>query len=179
MFRTMTRGLLVAATFFATLSIATAHDYTLGDLSITHPHARATVEGAPVSGGYMTITNNGAEDDRLVSVEVDFARKTEIHDMAMDGDVMKMRRLDEGAMIPAGKTVIFKSGSFHVMFMGLNAPLNADETRKAVLTFEKAGAIDVEFTIEDTMTILKRAKEGGGDMMKIDHSNMKHEGHTQ
>lgn len=178
MFNILKGGMLVAATLLVTASIASADDYQLGDLSIMHPHARATIEGAPVSGGYMTIINKGTEDDRLVSVEVDFARKTEIHDMAMDGDVMKMRRLDEGAMIPAGKTVTFKSGSFHVMFMGLKEPLNADETRKAVLTFEKAGSIEIEFTVEDTMTIMKRAKENGA--MKMEHDGMmKHEGHSQ
>lgn len=179
MFMTLKRGLLVAATLLVTSSMAIAHDYMLGDLSIMHPHVRATVESAPVSGGYMTITNNGAEDDRLIAASVDFAGKTEIHEMAVVDDVMKMRELADGIIIPAGESIVLKPGGYHVMFMGLKEQLKADEKRKAVLTFEKAGTINVEFTVEDTMTILKRAKEDGGMMMKMDHSTMKHEGHSQ
>lgn len=178
MFNILKGGMLAAATLLVASSIAIADDYQLGDLSIMHPHARATIEGAPVSGGYMTIINKGTEDDRLVSAAVDFAGKTEIHEMTVIDDVMKMRELGEGLVIPAGKSVTLKPGGYHVMFMGLKEPLNADETRKAVLTFETAGSIEIEFTVEDTMTIMKRAKENGGMKMKHD-GMMKHEGHSQ
>ena len=182
MFTTLHK-ILVATLFTITIggsigSSAFAHEFKVGDLKIDHPHARATVAGAPVSGGYMTITNMGDEDDRLVSASTDFAGKTEIHEMAMDGDVMKMRQLADGLTIPAGETIILKPGGLHIMFMGLKEQLKKDEKRKATLTFEKSGTIEVNFAVEDTMTIMKNAKAAGAKMMDhstMDHGKMKHE----
>ncbi len=149
----------IAVTLMAFVS-AFAHEYKLGNLEIIHPQARATLPNAPVSGGYMTIKNNGDTADRLVSASVDFAGKTEIHEMAMENDVMKMRQLADGLEIPAGGEVVLKPGGYHVMFMQLGEQLKEGEKRKATLTFEKAGTIEVEFNVE--------VIEG---MKKMEHSN--------
>lgn len=140
--------LLSAASLIASLTMAFAMDYKLGALEIVNPQARATLPGAPVSGGYMTIRNTGDTPDRLVSASVDFAGKTEIHEMAMENDVMKMRKLADGLEIPAGGEVVLKPGGYHVMFMKLAEQLQEGEMRKAMLTFENAGSIEVEFAVE-------------------------------
>jgi periplasmic copper chaperone A len=124
-------------------------EYKVGDLVISAPMAKATPPKAPVSGGYMTITNNGSQSDRLVSVTTPFAPKAEIHEMTMEGDVMKMRPLAGGLEIPAGGSVELKPGGYHIMFMGLTEPLKEGESRKAVLTFEKAGTVEIEFPVMD------------------------------
>jgi len=124
-------------------------EYKVGDLVISAPMAKATPPNAPVSGGYMTITNNGSQPDRLVSVSTPFAPKVEIHEMTMEGDVMKMRPVAGGLEIPAGGSVELKPGGYHVMFMDLSEPLKEGESRKAVLTFEKAGTVEVEFTVKE------------------------------
>jgi periplasmic copper chaperone A len=123
--------------------------YKVGDLVISAPIAKATPPNAPVSGGYMTITNNGSQADRLVSITAPFAAKVEIHEMTMEGDVMKMRPVAGGLEIPAGGSVELKPGGYHIMFMGLSEPLKQGETRKAVLTFEKAGTVEIEFPVMD------------------------------
>jgi copper(I)-binding protein len=128
---------------------AFAHEYKVGMLQIVHPHARATQPGAPVSGGYMVIRNTGNEPDRLIAGSADFAGKVEIHEMKMSGDVMQMREIEGGLEIPAGGEVELKPGGYHVMFMKLGEQLVAGEKRKATLTFEKAGAIEVEFNVEE------------------------------
>jgi len=128
---------------------AIAKDYKLGDLAIDHPQARATPPKAPVSAGYMTIRNTGSKPDRLVGGTATFAGKVEIHEMKMDGDVMKMRQISGGLEIPAGGEVVLKPGGYHVMFMKLGGQLKAGEKRKATLRFEKAGTIDIEFNVED------------------------------
>ncbi len=151
-------SLAIAITAMA-IGAAFAHDYKLGNLEIMHPHARATLPGAPVSGGYMVIRNTGDAPDRLISASVDFAGKTEIHEMAMENDVMKMRELADGLEIPAGGEVVLKPGGYHVMFMMLKEQLNEGESRKATLTFEKAGSIEVEFAVENIEA-----------MKKMDHS---------
>ncbi|MBC7281983.1 copper chaperone PCu(A)C [Hoeflea sp.] len=159
--------LLSAAILSLSPAAASAHDFKLGALEIEHPYARATPPNAPVSGGYMTIRNTGAEADRLMTGEADFADRVEIHEMAMDGDVMKMRQLSDGLEIPAGGEVVLKPGGFHVMFIGIDSQFKDGETRKATLTFEKAGAIELEFQVED----IKAMQE-----MKMNHGAMKNGG---
>lgn len=128
---------------------AFAHDYTLGSLVLEHPHAKATLPGAPVSGGYLRIRNTGTEADRLVSAEASFAGKVEIHQMKMDGDVMQMRPVKGGLEIPAGGEVMLEPGGYHIMFMKMKRTLEAGSTEKVTLTFEKAGTIEVEFAVEE------------------------------
>lgn len=123
--------------------------YMLGDLAIENVTARATVPGAKVGGGYLTITNNGQEADTLITGATDIAGELQIHEMKMDGDVMKMRQLEQGITVEPGKTVTLKPGGLHIMFMGLEAPLEKDTSFKATLNFAKAGAIEVEFNIMD------------------------------
>lgn len=160
----------VSAAILITLLLAAsaiAQDYKVGNLEIEHPYARATMPGAPVSGGYMVIRNTGSEADRLVAGSADFAGKVEIHEMMMDGDVMKMREIEGGLEIPAGGEVILKPGGYHVMFMMLKEQLNEGESRKATLTFEKAGTIEVEFNVE----VVTPGSMKQGNMDHSGHSN--------
>ena len=126
-------------------AIGSAH---AGDISLEHPWSRATPAGAPVGAGYVTLKNAGAAPDKLISATApDVAGKVEVHQMTMDGGVMKMRPIN-GLEIPAGKSVELKPGGYHIMFMQLKKPLVAGETVKGTLSFEKAGAVPVEFKIE-------------------------------
>ncbi|MFV0490391.1 MAG: DUF1775 domain-containing protein [Pseudorhodobacter sp.] len=119
----------------------------LGDLEITGAFSRATLPNAPVAGGFMTIANTGAGGDRLIGGTVSFAGRVEVHEMAMEGDVMKMRKLADGLPIPAGETVKLKPGGFHIMFMDLKEPLVEGETITVTLQFEKAGEVAVPLAI--------------------------------
>ncbi|MBE9639292.1 copper chaperone PCu(A)C [Salipiger mangrovisoli] len=123
--------------------------YELGALHIESPFARASLPNQPVGGGFFTVTNTGTEDDRLIEARVapELADHLEIHEMAMDGQVMKMRELSEGLPIPAGATVELKPGSYHLMMMGLKQPLVEGESVTISLTFEKAGTIEVPLAI--------------------------------
>lgn len=118
-----------------------------GDLTVTNPFARATPPRAPVAGGFLTVANHGAEDDRLVSVSAPFSDRAEIHEMAMEGDTMKMRQLPDGLPIPAGQTVELKPGGYHLMFMDLKAPLVEGDVAEITLTFEKAGELVVPLAV--------------------------------
>ena len=129
-------------------SSALAHDYKLGPLVIDHPWSRATPKGAAVAGGYMKITNTGTTADRLVGGSAEVAKRFELHEMSMEGGVMKMRELSNGLEIPAGASVELKPGSYHVMLQNLARQLTKGERVKASLTFEKAGKVEIEFTVE-------------------------------
>ncbi len=127
---------------------AYAHEYKAGDLEIVHPWARATLKGSDVADGFMKIINHGSTPDRLLAVSVDFSKTSQVHEMKMDGEVMKMEELKDGLEIPAGATVELKPKSFHLMFMGVTQQLIADTMVEGELTFEKAGKVKVEFMVE-------------------------------
>ena len=108
---------LAAALSFA--QAASAHEFKLGELTIGHPWSRATLPGAKVAAGYLTVKNAGSTADRLVSVTADIAGKGVIHEMTVKDGVMTMRPLTTGLEIPAGGEVKLEPGSYHLMFMGL------------------------------------------------------------
>lgn len=119
----------------------------VGDLEILEPWARATPAGAKVGGGYLTIINKGGAADRLIKVESAVAGHSEIHEMAVANGIMTMRPLANGLDIKPGETVQLKPGGYHLMFMSLKQPLKEGEPFKARLTFERAGAVDVELGV--------------------------------
>lgn len=125
-----------------------AHDYRAGDLTIEHPWARATPAGATVAAGYMVIRNAGSDPDRLIAGAAPFAGRVEIHEMVMDGDVMRMREVDGGLEIPPGGEIVLEPGGYHVMFLDLQEPLVEGGVRGGTLTFEQAGDIAVHYAIE-------------------------------
>ena len=121
--------------------------FKLGDLTVTSPWTRATPGGAKIAGGYLKITNNGSSADRFVGAKSDATDHVEIHEMSMSDGVMKMRPLANGLEIKPGETVELKSGGYHLMFMDLKQPLKQGDTFKATLQFEKAGSLEVNFSV--------------------------------
>jgi copper(I)-binding protein len=142
------KSVLFAAAMALSVTSASAHDYKAGSLQIQHPWSRATPKGATVAGGYMKITNTGSTPDRLIGGSTAAAPKFEIHEMSMEGGVMKMRALPKGVEIKPGQTVEFKPGGYHLMFVGITAPFEQGKRVKGTLEFEKAGKIEVEYAVE-------------------------------
>ncbi|WP_432788092.1 copper chaperone PCu(A)C [Novosphingobium rhizosphaerae] len=145
------------ASFFAAALMAAAavpsaavlaHGYKAGALSIAHPWSRQTAPGQTVGGGFLVVTNSGAKDDKLVSVTSPVATEVQLHTMSMDGDVMRMRQVTGGLTVPAHGKLELKPGGFHVMFLGLKAPLALGAKVPATLTFQRAGKVKVEFAVE-------------------------------
>ena len=149
-----------------------AEDVKAGDLVISQAWSRATPGGAKVAGGYLTIENKGTAADKLVSVSADIAGKAEVHEMAMDNGVMKMRLLDKGLVIDPGKTVKLAPGGYHLMLQELKGPFKQGDKVPVTLQFEKAGKVAVSL---DVQGVGAPAPGGGGAMMKNmpDHSGMK------
>ena len=163
-FNTSTAGIAAAAALASALlfaQAASAHEFKLGDLTIGHPWSRATLPGAKVAAGYLTVKNTGSTPDRLVSVTADIAGKGEIHEMTVKDGVMNMRPLAGGIEIPAGGEVKLEPGSYHVMFMGLKAPAVEGVKFPGTLTFEKAGTVEVEFAVEKAGGEADHSAHGG------------------
>jgi copper(I)-binding protein len=126
---------------------AAAADYKVGALEVAQPWSRATPRGAKVASGYVTIRNTGNGADRLTGATFALSGRAEIHEMKMDGGVMKMRQV-EGLEIKPGATLELKPGSLHLMFTGLTQPLAKGDRVKGTLVFEKAGSVDIEYAVE-------------------------------
>jgi len=121
--------------------------YRAGNLVITTPWIRATPRGAQVAGGYLAITNQGSEPDRLVGGSLAAAARFEVHEMTMEGSVMRMRPVAGSLEIKPGQTVELKPGGHHVMFMGLKKQLNAGDTITGTLEFAKAGKVEIAYPV--------------------------------
>lgn len=135
-------GLCVA--LVATVVSATA----LAQVSVSEPWVRATVPQQKATGAFMQLT--AAEDAKLVEVRSPAAKVVEVHEMAMEGNVMKMRAIPALAL-PAGKPVALKPGGYHVMLIDLVVPVKEGETVPLTLVVEgkdgKRTTVDVAATV--------------------------------
>ena len=145
---TWNRAALIGGLLSAIAGSAFAHEYELGQLEIGHPWTRATAKGQPTAAGYLSVENKGSTDDRLISASAPFAEKTELHMMSMVNGVMKMRPVDGGIDLPAGKTVKLEPNGLHIMLIHPDKALVAGTRVPLHLTFEKAGGIDVQLAVE-------------------------------
>jgi copper(I)-binding protein len=157
---------LAGAVGLVLLPPAGAQEYRAGAIRIEAPWIRATPAGAQVAGGYMKIENTGKEADRLTGGSTGIAGKFEIHEMKMSGNVMKMRELDKGLEVSPGTSVELKPGSYHVMLTDLKRQPKAGDKVKGTLVFEKAGKVEVEYTVRGMGA--GPGGHGGG------HGSMKH-----
>lgn len=120
------RRLLTASALFTAFA---AH----AQVKVDDPWVRATVAPQKATGAFMQLTS--AKAVKVVSASSPVAEMVEIHEMKMEDGVMKMRAV-EALALPAGQAVALKPGSYHVMLMGLKAPIKAGETVPLTLTVE-------------------------------------------
>ena len=108
----------VACALLATVRAASAEDFKAGDIVISHPWSRATPAGAQVGAGYLVIENRGSLPDRFLGGSVEAATGFELHDIVLEGGIMKMRQLT-GIELPPGSSIEAKPGGLHIMFVGV------------------------------------------------------------
>ena len=141
---------LVAATLLSTTALAQT-------VEVKGAWARATVQGQKASGAFMQLTAKDAT--QLVSVSSPLVGVAEVHEMQMNGDVMKMRAVQGGLELPAGKAVDLKPGGYHVMLMDLKTPLVKDTILPLTLVFKDSKG--VEFKTELKVPVRLAAPVGG------------------
>ncbi len=114
-------------------------------VKVENAWSRATPQGADIAAVYMTITAPKA--DRLVAVSSPAASKAEVHEMSMEGGVMRMRETP-ALMLPPDQPVVLRPGGYHVMLTGLAQPLRAGQTVALHLTFANAPPTDITAQVE-------------------------------
>jgi len=153
-----------ALTFAAALlasALAGAQEHKLKDLRISEPYARATMPQQQAGGAFVTIENKGKEADKLIAASTPAAKSVEIHTMTMDNNVMKMREVSSIELKP-GSTLTMKPGDgYHLMLMGLQQPLKADDTFPITLTFERSGKIEVTAVVRHIQGGMQGGMHGG------------------
>jgi len=136
----------LAALIFCTT--ASAHDYKVGQLELSHPYARTTPPGAKAGGAYLSIENKGKAADKLVRASSPRAGSVELHTMSMDGNVMRMRQIPAIEVAP-GAIVKLAPGGLHIMLQEIKQPLKKGERFPMTLVFERAGEVKVDIVVED------------------------------
>lgn len=139
--------------------------FEIGDtLEIVDLYGRAAPSAQPTGAFYMLIVNGTDAEERLQSASIDACGTVELHEMIMDGDVMKMNEVEGGEIvIPAGDAVSLEPGGLHVMCIDKTGEFVAGDTVAVTLNFATAG----------TMTMDAEIRDIGGSM---DHGDMDHGG---
>ncbi|MEP4377846.1 MAG: copper chaperone PCu(A)C [Alphaproteobacteria bacterium] len=126
---------------------AGAHEEKSEHLTISHPWSRATAPSQKVGAVFMTIKTKGNNTDRLIGARSPDAETVQIHNHTMVDGVMRMRPVD-GVTIPAEGEAVLEPGGFHIMLIGLKAPLFEETVIPLTLEFENAGKVEIEAVIE-------------------------------
>lgn len=143
------------------LEVLTATALTLGSILASTPgvlasdvmvkgaFARASAMSTAKAGAvYMTLSNQAAAPDKLVQITTESASTAEVHETVEKDGVAAMRPI-ESLEIPAGGSVELKPGGYHIMLMGLKAPLKKGAMIMLKLKFEHAGLVDVMAHVGD------------------------------
>lgn len=135
-------------------------------VTVSNAWVRATVPGQQATGMFATLT--AKQDSTLVSASSPVAGTVEVHEMKMEGDVMKMRAVPALAL-PAGQAVSLKPGSYHVMLMGLKKPLPDGSSVPLKLVIEDAQK--KQTTLDIKVPVKKVAPAQAADEAGHDHSH--------
>lgn len=135
---------------------------------------RTSVPGQKATGAFMKITSK--DGAKLIGVSSPAAGVAEVHEMKMEGDVMKMRAIPGGLDIAAGKTVELKPGGYHVMLMDLKAALLKDSLVPLTLVFKDAKGVESKVELKAPVGTSAPGGSGAkaGDMSGMEHSQHKH-----
>lgn len=137
----------------AALLLAAALPAAAANVQVSDAWARATMPGQKVSAAYMTIRSDA--DAKLVGVSSVAVPRVELHEMKMDGEVMRMREVGTLAL-PAGKPVKLEPGGYHIMLMNLDRAIAAGEAVPLTLTIESGGR-------QETVEVKAEARSPGGE----------------
>jgi copper(I)-binding protein len=138
---------LVLAALAGPIGPALAQEWRVGDITVKHAWARASIGKAKNGVAYLTLSNHGAASDRLVRVASPAAKMTSLHSSRMEGGMVMMQPV-KAVEVGPGAPVVLKPEGLHVMLMGLKAPLKEGESFPLSLTFEKAGSVEIVIKIQ-------------------------------
>jgi copper(I)-binding protein len=126
---------------------AAAHQYEFGRLVIGHPWTRPAPPGMSMGVAYLSITNRGTGEDRLIGASTPAAESVQIHRTTIVDGMARMRPMTEVVIAP-GATVRIEPDGIHLMLIGLKTALRAGETVPLTLEFQHAGKLTVQLAVQ-------------------------------
>ena|SRR5258706_15928661 len=135
----------------AVCGAAFAHSYSAGDVSIGHPFATPSLQGARSGAAYIAnLENTGTQRDRLLRASTPVAQRVELHQMNLDANgVMRMRELDAIEVVPKAAPIKMRPGmGTHLMLIDLKQPLKEGDTFPMTLEFERGGKVEVKVVVQ-------------------------------
>ena len=120
------------------------------------PRAVETEEGGVLPGAnsavYLEVRNRGSGPDRLLRGETPAARGVEVHESFLEGDVVRMRKL-EWLDLPVGEVVGLRPGGTHIMLLDLRQDLRDGDTLPLTLTFQRSPPVSLRVPVRGTGTV--------------------------
>ena len=146
----MRRALVMSVVLLAVLALAACGGSggTTGGITVSDAWARPSPMMNRAGAAYMVIQNNGAAEDKLLSVESDVAQTIELHETKEMNGMMAMSPVPN-IPVPANGKAELKPGGLHVMLIGLNRELKAGDKVQLTLNFEKAGKVPVTAEVKE------------------------------
>ncbi len=126
---------------------ATGQTFTGGAIAVTGAYTRAMLPRAASAGGYLSIANAGSVADTLTGASSAAAAQLDLHQMTLEGDMMKMAPVEGGLEIPAGGSVALAPSGYHLMFTGIETPFREGACVVVTLHFAVAGDVRVELNV--------------------------------
>jgi periplasmic copper chaperone A len=148
----MTRITFAAGQIVLALTLASAaagaHEYRIKEMRIDSPFATPTVAAQANGAVYFTLENKGRQPMRLIRAASPVATRVEVHHMAMDGGVARMREV--GAIsVKGGETIkMAPAAGYHLMLIGLKSPLKEGDKFPLTIEFESAGSIEISVVVQ-------------------------------
>jgi copper(I)-binding protein len=139
--------LLAVSALFGMAAAVHAHQFSVGQLVIADPWSRPTGPGMPMGVAYLSIRNEGSQEDTLLSASTPVAARVEFHRTIISQGMARMRPADDLRIAP-GATLTAEPGGLHLMLVELRAPLSAGTTVPLSLRFERAGEITVSVSVQ-------------------------------
>ena len=162
-FQGVAASFMVAGAVFAGQAMAQS---ATAPVTVENAWVRAPVTGQKATGAFMRMT--AKEDQRLVRAESPVAGVTEVHEMVMEGNIMRMHAIS-GLDLPAGKPVELKPGSYHVMLMDLKKPLEKGSSIPLTLVFQDPKGAQSQLQLQVPVT--DQPATTGAHSMKSGHSH--------
>jgi copper(I)-binding protein len=123
-----------------------------GALEMHEPWARSSSSRTlpnTSAGAFLSIVNKSPDDDRLVAASSPLAERIELHGIKVVGSDIDMRPMANGIVVQGSHTTVLKPRGYHLLLLGVRTPLAKGSTLPVTLTFEKAGAVTLEFDVEE------------------------------
>ena len=146
-------------TFILLSSQSFSETITFKGLVLSDFWIKKVIANNNITAGYIKIENKNEKNERLISVESNFSKRTELHYMNIKNDIMIMKHLEDGVLIKSKSKINLKPRSFHIMFIDLTRSFNKTSYQKVKFNFENAGSIIINMPIINKAKISKDKKK--------------------